>query len=237
MSTPHNQAGKGDIAKTVLMPGDPLRAKFLAETYLENVVQFNSVRNMLGYTGEYKGKKVSIMGSGMGMPSIGIYSHELFTQYDVENIIRIGSCGSLKENVHMRDIIIAQGACTDSSFASQYNLGGTFSAISSYDLLEKAVAKAKEKNINYHVGNVLASDYFYMAEGGSNLKWAKAGCLGVEMESYALFTTAAYLNKKALTLLTVSDSLVTSEETTADEREKTFTAMMEIALEVAIDED
>lgn len=237
MSTPHNQANKGDIAKTVLMPGDPLRAKFLAETYLENVVQFNSVRNMLGYTGEYKGKKVSIMGSGMGMPSIGIYSHELYTQYDVENIIRIGSCGSLKENVHMRDIIIAQGACTDSSFASQYNLGGTFSAISSYDLLEKAVARAKEKNINYHVGNVLASDYFYMAEGGSNLKWAKAGCLGVEMESYALFTTAAYLNKKALTLLTVSDSLVTCEETTADEREKTFTAMMEIALEVAIDED
>ena len=215
MSTPHNQANKGDIAKTVLMPGDPLRAKFLAETYLENVVQFNSVRNMLGYTGEYKGKKVSIMGSGMGMPSIGIYSHELYTQYDVENIIRIGSCGSLKENVHMRDIIIAQGACTDSSFASQYNLGGTFSAISSYDLLEKAVARAKEKNINYHVGNVLASDYFYMAEGGSNLKWAKAGCLGVEMESYALFTTAAYLNKKALTLLTVSDSLVTCEETTA----------------------
>ena len=237
MSTPHNQANKGDIAKTVLMPGDPLRAKFLAETYLENVVQFNSVRNMLGYTGEYKGKKVSIMGSGMGMPSIGIYSHELYTQYDVENIIRIGSCGSLKENVHMRDIIIAQGACTDSSFASQYNLGGTFSAISSYDLLEKAVARAKEKNINYHVGNVLASDYFYMAEGGSNLKWAKAGSLGVEMESYALFTTAAYLNKKALTLLTVSDSLVTCEETTADEREKTFTAMMEIALEVAINED
>ena len=237
MSTPHNQANKGDIAKTVLMPGDPLRAKFLAETYLENVVQFNSVRNMLGYTGEYKGKKVSIMGSGMGMPSIGIYSHELYTQYDVENIIRIGSCGSLKENVHMRDIIIAQGACTDSSFASQYNLGGTFSAISSYDLLEKAVARAKEKNINYHVGNVLASDYFYMAEGGSNLKWAKAGCLGVEMESYALFTTAAYLNKKALTLLTVSDSLATCEETTADEREKTFTAMMEIALEVAINED
>ena len=233
MSTPHNQANKGDIAKTVLMPGDPLRAKFLAETYLENVVQFNSVRNMLGYTGEYKGKKVSIMGSGMGMPSIGIYSHELYTQYDVENIIRIGSCGSLKENVHMRDIIIAQGACTDSSFASQYNLGGTFSAISSYDLLEKAVARAKEKNINYHVGNVLASDYilssdiFYHADKNSPEKWASMGCLGVEMESYALFTTAAYLNKKALTLLTVSDSLVTCEETTADEREKTFTAMME----------
>lgn len=237
MATPHNEAKKGEIAKTVLMPGDPLRAKFLAETYLENVVQFNGVRNMFGFTGEYKGKKVSIMGSGMGMPSMGIYSYELFTQYDVENIIRIGSCGALKENVHVRDIIIAQGSCTDSAFANQYNLGGTFSAISSYDLLEKAVAKAKEKNVNYHVGNVLASDYFYMAEGGSNLKWAKAGCLGVEMESYALFTTAAYLNKKALTLLTVSDSLVTAEETTAEEREKTFTAMMEIALEVACDEN
>lgn len=235
MSTPHNQAKKGEIAKTVLMPGDPLRAKFLAEKYLENVVEFNSVRNMLGFTGEYKGKKVSIMGSGMGMPSIGIYCHELYTQYDVENIIRIGSCGSLKEDVHMRDIIIAQGACTDSNFAAQYNLGGTFSAISSFDLLEKAVQKAKLNDVNYHVGNILSSDIFYNAEG-SNLKWAKAGCLGVEMESYALFTTAAYLNKKALTLLTVSDSLVTSEETTAQEREQTFTAMMEIALEVAYEE-
>ena len=236
MATPHNEAKEGMIAKTVLMPGDPLRAKFLAETYLDDVVQFNGVRNMLGYTGNYKGKPVSIMGSGMGMPSIGIYCHELYQFYGVENIIRIGSCGGLKEDVHLRDIIIVQGACTDSNFAAQYQLNGTYSAISSYSLLEKAVNFSKAKQLNYHVGNVIASDYFYMAEGGSNLKWAKMGCLGVEMESYALFATAAYLNKKALTLLTVSDSLVTSEETSAEEREKTFTAMMEVALEIACDE-
>jgi len=233
MSTPHNQANVGEIAKTVLMPGDPLRAKFLAETYLEDVQQFNSVRNMYGYTGYYKGKKVSIMGSGMGMPSIGIYSHELYSQYGVETIIRIGSCGSLQEDVHLRDIIIAQGSCTDSAFAHQYQLPGTFSAISTYEVLEKAVEKAKEKGVSYHVGNVLASDVFYHADTDSAAKWASMGCLGVEMESYALFATAAYLKKKALTLLTVSDSLVTNEETTAQEREKTFTAMMEIALEIA----
>ena len=216
MATPHNQATKGEIAKTVLMPGDPLRAKFLAETYLENVKQFNTVRTMFG--------------SGMGMPSIGIYSYELFSQYDVENIIRIGSCGSFKENVHLRDIIIVQGCCTDSNFAHQYELPGTYSAISSYALLERAV---KEKDVVYHVGNVLASDIFYHADQGSVEKWASMGCLGVEMESYALFATAAYLNKRALTLLTVSDSLVSNEETSPEEREKTFTAMMEIALEIA----
>lgn len=233
MSTPHNQAQVGEIAQTVLMPGDPLRAKFLAETYLEDVHQFNAVRNMLGYTGTYKGKKVSIMGSGMGQPSIGIYSHELFSQYGVEAIIRIGSCGALIENVHLRDVIIAQGACTDSNFAHQFELPGTYSAISSYDLLEKAVAHAKEKNVNYHVGNIIASDIFYHFDQGTTQKWASMGCLGVEMESYALFATAARLGKKALTLLTVSDSLVTDEQTTPEEREKTFTAMMEIALEIA----
>ncbi len=233
MSTPHNQAQRGEIAKTVLMPGDPLRAKFLAENYLEDVKQFNTVRNMLGYTGTYKGKKVSIMGSGMGQPSIGIYSYELFHYYGVEAIIRIGSCGALQENVHLRDIIIAQGACTDGNFASQYELPGTFSAISSFDLLEKAVALAKQKKVSYHVGNIIASDVFYHADKDSDKKWASMGCLGVEMESYALFATAAYFKKKALTLLTVSDSLVTKEETTALEREKTFTAMMEIALEIA----
>ncbi len=234
MATPHNEAKKGDIAKTVLMPGDPLRAKYLAEHYLENVRQFNGVRGMLGYTGTYKGKEVSIMGSGMGMPSIGIYSYELFTQYDVEAIIRIGSVGSLQKNVHIRDVIIAQGSCTDSAFAHQYELPGTFSAISSFDLLEKAVALAKEKGINYHVGNVLASDVFYHADKEASMAWCKMGVLGVEMESYALFATAAYLSKKALTLLTVSDSLVNDEpETTAQEREKTFTSMMEIALEIA----
>lgn len=233
MSTPHNQATVGEIAKTVLMPGDPLRAKFLAENYLEDVQQFNSVRNMFGYTGTYKGKKVSIMGSGMGQPSIGIYSHELYNFYNVESIIRIGSCGAMQEQVHLRDIIIVQGACTDSNFAHQFELPGTYSAISSYELLEKAVYQAKEKAVTYHVGNVIASDLFYHADKGSTEKWAHMGCLGAEMESYALFANAAYYGKKALTLLTVSDSLVTQEETTAEEREKTFTAMMEIALEIA----
>jgi purine-nucleoside phosphorylase, family 1 (deoD) len=233
MSTPHNQANVGEIAKTVLMPGDPLRAKFLAETYLEDVHQFNTVRNMFGYTGKYKGKEVSIMGSGMGQPSIGIYSWELFEQYGVESIIRIGSCGALQDHVHLRDIIIVQGSCTDSNYAYQFELPGTFSAISSYELLEKAVNEAKKKEVQYHVGNVIASDLFYHADKDSHKKWAAMGCLGVEMESFALFANAAYFHKKALTLLTVSDSLVTSEETTASEREKTFTAMMEIALEIA----
>lgn len=233
MATPHNQANPGEIAKTVLMPGDPLRAKFLANTYLENVKEFNTVRNMLGYTGTYKGKEVSIMGSGMGMPSMGIYCHELYSQYGVENIVRIGSCGSLKEDIKLRDIIIVQGACTDSNFAHQYQLPGTYSAISSFDLLEKAVNKAREKDAVFHVGNVISSDVFYHADKDSSAKWVSMGCLGVEMESYALFATAAYFNKKAITLLTVSDSLVSDEITTAEEREKTFTTMMEIALEIA----
>ena len=171
MSTPHNQANVGEIAKTVLMPGDPLRAKFLAETYLEDVHQFNTVRNMFGYTGKYKGKEVSIMGSGMGQPSIGIYSWELFEQYGVESIIRIGSCGALQDHVHLRDIIIVQGSCTDSNYAYQFELPGTFSAISSYELLEKAVNEAKKKEVQYHVGNVIASDLFYHADKDSHKKW------------------------------------------------------------------
>lgn len=232
MSTPHNQANKGDIAKTVLMPGDPLRAKYLAETYLENVRQFNATRNMFGYTGTYKGKEVSIMGSGMGMPSIGIYSYELYHFYDVENIIRIGSCGGYTKDLHLRDIVIVQGACTDSHYAYQYELPGTYSAISDYGLLEKAVHLAREKKVPFHVGNILSSDVFYHASDQSD-KWIKMGCLAVEMESYALFCNAAYAHKKALTLLTVSDSLVLKEETTPQEREQTFTAMMEIALELA----
>lgn len=233
MATPHNQANKGEIAKTVLMPGDPLRAKYLAETFLENVTQFNTVRNMFGYTGTYKGKEVSIMGSGMGMPSIGIYSHELYSQYGVENIIRIGSCGSFKKEVKLYDVIIVQGACTDSNFAHQYELPGIYSAISSYPLLEKAVNVAKQNKISYHVGNILSSDIFYHADQGTTEKWASMGCLGVEMESYALFATAAHLNKKALCILTVSDSLITHEETSAKEREKAFTDMMLVALEIA----
>lgn len=233
MSTPHNEAKKGDIAPVVLMPGDPLRAKFVAENYLEDVTVFNTVRNMMGYTGYYHGKRVSVMGSGMGMPSIGIYSYELFHFYDVESIIRIGSCGALNENIHVRDLILVQGACTDSRYASQFELPGTFSAISSYDLLEKAVSCCRKKALTFHVGNVVASDFFYHADAHSAEKWASVGCLGVEMESFALFMNAAYAKKKAMTLLTVSDHLFLKEDTTPEEREKTFSDMMEVALEIA----
>lgn len=233
MSTPHNEAKIGEIAETVLMPGDPLRAKFLAETFLEHVVPFNTVRNMLGYTGEYHGKRISVMGSGMGMPSIGIYSHELYAFYDVKRIIRIGSCGGLSDQVKLRDLIMVQGACTDSNFASQFELPGIYSAISDYELLAKAVKEAEKRHLSYHVGNVIASDFFYHADHGSAEKWASVGCLGVEMESYALFLNAAYHHQQALTILTVSDHLFSNEETTSEEREKTFTDMMEIALEIA----
>lgn len=230
--TPHNEGKIGDFAKTVLMPGDPLRAKFIATHYLENVRQVNGIRNMLAFTGTYKGKEVTVMGSGMGMPSIGIYSYELFAFYGVENIIRIGSCGSYQKDINLYDIIICQGSCTDSNFASQYNLNGTFSAIASYELLEKAVAAAKKHKANYHVGNILASDVFYGANDDNWKKWADMGVLGVEMESYALYCNAAYLHKKALTILTVSDSFISSKETTAEERQNSFTQMMEIALEL-----
>ena len=237
MATPHNEAQAGDIAKIVLMSGDPLRAKYIAENYLEDVQQFNQIRNMLGYTGYYKGKRISVMGHGMGMPSIAIYATELFLEYGVETIIRIGTCGAMQEGIHLRDLIFVQAACTDSAFAKQYHLDGTYSAISDYDLLEQAVKKAKDKNITYHVGNVLSSDYFYKADGQTNLHWAKMGCLGVEMESYALLTIAAYYSKKALALMSVSDSLVTKEEISAKEREATLSSMIEIALEVAYEQD
>ena len=232
MATPHNKAEVGQIAKTVLMPGDPLRAKFIAETFLTDVKQFNDVRNMYGFTGTYNGVEVSVMGSGMGMPSIGIYSYELFTQYDVKRIIRIGSCGSYKENVKVRDVIIAVGSSTNSSWADHYKLSGSYSAIATYDLVEKAVASAKARNVRYHVGQVLASDIFYAPYGEEWKKWAQMGVLGVEMESYALYCNAAFLGKEALTILTVSDSFVDTEITTAEERQKTFTAMMEIALDL-----
>lgn len=232
MSTPHNQGKENDFAKTVLMPGDPLRAKFIAENYLENVRLVNSVRNMLAYTGTYKGKEVTVMGSGMGMPSIGIYSYELFKFYGVEQIIRIGSCGAYQPNLKLFDILICAGASTDSNYASQYELNGTYSAIASFDLLEKAVASAKARNANYYVGNILSSDLFYRADSDIYKNWQAMGILGVEMESYALYCNAAYLNKKALTILTVSDSLVNKTETTAKEREQSFTQMMEIALDL-----
>ena len=230
--TPHNEGKIGDFAKTVLMPGDPLRAKFIADHYLENVRQVNGVRNMFGFTGTYKGKEVTVMGSGMGMPSIGIYSYELFKFYGVESIIRIGSCGSYQSNIDLYDIIICQGSCTNSNFASQYNLNGTFSALGTFELVEKAVHAAREKKAKFHVGNIMASDIFYGADADEWKKWAAMGVLGVEMESYALYCNAAYLGKKALTILTVSDSFTSKTETTAQERQNSFTQMMEIALEL-----
>ena len=232
--TPHiGCTEQGIIAETVLLPGDPLRAKYIADNFLEDVVQFNTVRNMFGYTGTYKGKKISVMGSGMGIPSIGVYSYELIHFYGVKNLIRIGSCGSLQEDVKIRDVIIGMGACTNSNYASQYNLPGTYAPIASYQLLSKAVKVAAEKEIDVKVGNILSSDIFYDADADSWKKWAKMGVMGVEMEAAALYMNAAYAGVNALCILTVSDSLVTHEVTTAEERQNTFTKMMEIALELA----
>lgn len=234
MPTPHNRALENEFAETVLMPGDPLRAKFIAEKFLENPQLVNNVRNMYGYTGFYKGKKVSVMGSGMGMPSIGIYSYELFKFYGVQKIIRVGSCGAYDPKLKLYDVILAQGACTDSNFAGQYKLGnGTFSALSSFDLLYKAYEVAKKMKVSVHVGNVMSSDVFYNFDSNDWKKWQAMGVLAVEMEAYALFATAASLNKKALAIMTVSDSLVHHQETTPEEREKHFLEMMEIALEIA----
>lgn len=228
MSTPHNEAKENDFAKTVLMPGDPLRAKFIAETYLTDVKQVNGVRNMLGFTGYYKGKKVSVMGSGMGIPSIGIYSYELYSHYGVERIIRIGSAGSTSKNLKLFDLVIAQGASTNSSWANQYKLGGTFSAIGSYPVLEQAVDACKKFNYRYQVGQVLSSDNFYGEEWEP---WADMGILACEMEAYGLYCVAAQLHKEALAIMTISDSMIEHTETTAEQREKSFTHMMEVALE------
>ena len=231
--TPHIGAKAGEIAKTVLMPGDPLRAKFIAENFLEDVVQFNSVRNMFGYTGTYKGKRISVMGGGMGMPSMGIYSYELFNFYDVDNIIRIGTAGSMNENVKVRDVVIALGASTNSNYAAQYCLPGTFAPIASYELVSSAVNAAKEKNINTVVGNILSSDTFYCADKTATEKWMSMGILAVEMEAAALYMNAAQAKKNALCLLTISDSLVTGESLSAEDRQVSFTDMMAIALEIA----
>lgn len=231
--TPHNNAKKGDIAKTVLMPGDPLRAKFIAETYLENPVCFNTVRNMLGYTGTFEGRPVSVMGSGMGMPSMGIYSYELYHFYDVESIIRIGSAGGIADGVRLRDVVIGMGACTDSNYAAQYRLPGTFAPTADFGLLEKAVSLARERNVPYRVGNLLSSDLFYGDYADSLRDWKKMGVLAVEMEAAALYMNAARCGKKALAIATVSDLPLTGEGTTAEERQTTFTQMMEIALQLA----
>ena len=231
--TPHITAKYGDFAKTVLMPGDPLRAKFIAENFLENAVLVNNVRGVNGYTGYYNGKKVSVMASGMGQPSIGIYSYELFNFYGVENIIRIGSCGSFDKDLHVRDIIIAQGACTNGNYAMQYNLPGTFCPIADFDLCRRAAELCEKAGVKFKVGNIFSSDMFY-DDMNSGMVWAKMGVLGVEMESAALYCNAARAGKKALCICTVSDSFIYPEEnTTAEERQNSFTAMMKIALELA----
>jgi len=230
--TPHISAKKEDFAETVLMPGDPLRAKFIAENFLEDAVLVNNVRGVQGYTGYYKGKRVSVMASGMGMPSIGIYSYELYNFYDVKNIIRIGSAGAINADLKLRDIVIAQGACTNSNYAHQYGLPGTFAPIASYELLEKAVNCAKEKNFRYKVGNILSSDPFY-DDGPGGKAWTKMGVLAVEMEAAALYMNAARAGKNALCICTISDHLLTGEELDSEARQTSFRQMMELALTIA----
>ena len=231
--TPHITAKEGDFARTVLMPGDPLRAKYIAENFLTDAVVVNNVRGVNGYTGMYNGKRVSVMASGMGMPSMGIYSYELFKFYDVDNIIRIGTAGSLQPDLKIRDLAIAMGACTDSNYAAQYELPGTFAPIASFDLLRKAVDQAEKMgNIGYKVGNVASSDVFY-SERPTMEAWQKMGVLAVEMETAALYMNAARTGKNALTICTISDSLVTGEVTTSEERQTSFADMMKVALEIA----
>lgn len=233
MPTAHNSARKGDIAKTVLMPGDPLRAKFIAENYLEDPVCYNEVRGMLGFTGKYKGVTVSVQGSGMGIPSIGIYSWELFNEYDVENIIRVGTAGAIADNVNLRDIIIAQSASTNSNYGSQFGLPGVFAPTASWKLLSAAVSAAQARGSVFHAGNILSSDTFY--DDSSSLGvWAKMGVLAVEMESAGLYMNAARAGKNALCILTVSDCPLRGLATTAEERQTSFREMMEIALETAV---
>jgi purine-nucleoside phosphorylase len=233
MATPHNGAKKGDIAQTVLLPGDPLRAKFIAETFLENPVCYTTVRNMLGYTGTYKGKKISVQGTGMGVPSISIYVTELITEYGAENLVRIGTCGSMQTDVKLRDVIMAQGSCTDSNVNRVRFSGLDYAPIADFGLMQRAWKAAEAKGITLKVGNILTSDSFYGDDPDSWKMWAAYNVLAAEMETTALYTIAAKYRKHALTLLTVSDSIVTHEATTAEERQTTFKSMMEIALELA----
>ena len=233
--TPHIHATPAEIAKTVLMPGDPLRAKFVAENYLENPVLFNNVRGVQGYTGLWRGIPVSVMASGMGMPSIGIYSYELFHFYDVDNIIRIGSAGGLSPDLKLRDIVIGQGACTDSNYVSQFGLTGTFAPIGSFELLEKAVNRGRNMGLRMQVGNLLSSDIFYHANPNYNDAWREMGVLAVEMEAAGLYMNAAKAGKRALAICTISDHLLTGESLSADDRQTSFTQMMELALGLAVD--
>jgi len=234
INTPHIKAEMGDFARTVLMPGDPLRSKFIAENFLENARLVNNVRGIQGYTGSYRGEKVSVMASGMGMPSMAIYSYELFSYLGVENIMRIGSVGGMAEKVRIRDIIIGMGASTTSNYAVQYGLQGSFAPIADYGMLKIAVEESEKIGASYHVGNLLSSDIFYNADPSASERWARLGVLGVEMEAAALYMNAAYLGKKALAICTVSDHLVTGEALDASERQSSFTEMMEIALNTAI---
>lgn len=227
--TPHIGAQIGEIARTVLMAGDPLRAKFMAETYLDDPVQFNNIRGMLGFTGIYKGKRVSVMGHGMGIPSIGIYTYELFNFYDVDTIIRIGSAGSYSRDLHVGELILAMGACTDSNYGKQFGLPGYFAPIADFKLLRGAAEACDRLGIRYKVGNVLSSDVFY-ADNPQTDKWIKMGVQAVEMEAAALYMNAARAGKRALTICTISDHVILGEVTTPEQREKTFTGMMEVAL-------
>ena len=226
--TPHIGAQYGEIAKTMIMAGDPLRAKFMAERFLENPRQFNNVRSMLGFTGTYKGKEVSVMGHGMGIPSIGIYSYELFNFYDVDTIIRVGSCGARQMYVHLGDLVIAMGCCTDSNYAAQYNLPGTYAPIADFGLVRGAVDACERLGYRYFVGNVFSADIFY-CEDERKANWTKMGVLADEMEAPVLYMNAARAGKKALTICTVSDHILTGEATTAEERQTSFTQMMDVA--------
>ncbi|MBR2967614.1 MAG: purine-nucleoside phosphorylase [Clostridia bacterium] len=231
--TPHIEAKQGDFAPTVIMPGDPQRAEFIAKTYLTDARLVNNVRGICGYTGYYKGKRVSVMASGMGQPSMGIYSYELFAFYDVKNIIRVGTCGAMDKDLHARDIVIGMGACTNGNYAAQYNLPGTYCPIADFNLVKKAVEACDKMGLKYKVGNILSSDMFY-DDASSALEWTKMGVLAVEMESAALYCNAARLGKSALCICTVSDSFVYPQEnTTSEERRSAFTKMMEVALEIA----
>ncbi|MEY8336921.1 purine-nucleoside phosphorylase [Lachnospiraceae bacterium 62-35] len=233
--TPHIGAQKGEIAETILLPGDPLRAKFIADNFLDEVKQFNSTRNMLGFTGTYRGKPISVMGTGMGCPSIGIYSHELIHGYGCKNLIRIGTAGALQKKVKVRELVFAMGACTTSNYVRLFGLPGDYAPVCSYELLSKAVKSAEDKGISYHVGNVLTSDMFYNPEKcvETGMGWGDMGVLAVEMEAAALYSNAAAGGANALCMVTISDSLITGEATTAEERQKTFTDMMEVALSLA----
>lgn len=240
MSTPHNSAQAGEIAKTILMPGDPLRAKFIAETFLTEPKLVNNVRGVQGYTGTYKGVPVSVMASGMGIPSIGIYSYELYNAYGVQNIVRIGSAGSINPDIHVRDIVIAQGACTDSNFWHQYHVDGHFAPIASFDMLRAAVTSCEEANATYHVGNILSTDNFYNDDEGmpevlqTVNAWRKFGVMACEMEAAGLYMQAARWGKRALAICTISDHMLTGEALPAEERQTSFREMMQIALETAV---